>query len=68
MNACGVKSSKWTLMAPSVRGPMDFKAGGWEVLSIFILVIILCRAWEIYLEEDKALAIAERILSTMGGR
>ena len=37
------------------------------VLSIVILVIIMCRAWEIYAEEDMALAIAERILPAMGG-
>lgn len=68
MNACRVKSNKGTLMAPSRRGQITFKVGGWVVLNIVILVIILCRAWELYVEEDRVLAMAERILPIMEGR
>lgn len=67
MNACGVKSSKGTLMAPSGRCQMAFKPGGWVVLSIVNLVFILCRDGELYVEEDKALVMVERILPSMEG-
>ena len=54
-------------MAPSGQGQIEFKAGGWVVLDIVILVIILCRAWELYTKEDRDLEMVERILPTMDG-
>ena len=65
--AHGPKSSKGPLMAPSRRGQTTFKVGRWVVLGIVILVFILCRAWEIHVEEDLSLVIAERILLAMEG-
>ena len=38
------------------------------VLSMVIFVIILCKAWELYVEEDRALAMEKRILPSMEGR
>lgn len=55
-------------MAPSGQGQMMFKVGGWGVLGFVLLVIILCSVWELYAEEDRALAMEERILHAMEGR
>jgi len=67
MIACGVKSSKGALMAPLRRDQMTFKDGWRRILGIVIVVIILCRAWELYREEDRALVMVERILPAMEG-
>ena len=37
----GVKSSKVTFMAPSGQVQMVFKVGGWGILDLVLLVIIL---------------------------
>ena len=44
---------------------MVFKARGWAVFGLVLLLIILYSIWELFVEDDKALAMAKRNLPAM---